>query len=206
MKLDNTGKALLIAAAVLLVAGIAALTLTGGSPAKAPSKPATSQGTPSAAPSETEAPQEPAAIDYPPQAEQVARASVLAYTQYSWRDPGPLAWMKRLEPLATPEFMHSLEETFAGDGSAQNAWRTDIKPSQRETRTEVSGFRLSGMHDQSEQRFVFVVSYLTSVRTKAFDWTTPAEPLSQFVTVLKTPAGWKATDMTSTSDRSGTNA
>lgn len=136
----------------------------------------------------------------PDAAREVAGEALVAYTQYSYEDDGPMGWLGRLEPLATPSLVQSLKQAFGGGGD-QDEWDRQVVAPKRETRTTVQSVTPSGMHENREGRWTFTVVYETAVRTAGGDWTQPAAPMSQFVTVSLTGDGWKVSNIVPTGNR-----
>jgi hypothetical protein len=130
----------------------------------------------------------------------LAGEAIRAYTEHSYRDPGPLAWLDRLRKLSTGSLAHELEETFGGDQEADHHWRTQVVPQRRKTRTRILSVTRSGVHEATDDTITYTVTYLTSVRVQGSDWTTPTEPLSQFVTLTKQGATWRVAEIVPTSD------
>lgn len=205
------GAAIGIAALAIVVIG--QFIFNGGvndSPDAQPSAPAPTAEieTDSAAPDHNHpAPTPRPSTPVPQAAKDRAADGVLAYTQYSYRDPRFDAWEKRLAKVSTPNFMHSLEDTFGSDHQAKLEWKTTVVPTKRETRTAITAVELedSGQFDNNGRYLTFDVTYETSVRSINTDgWTEPTEELMQWVTVSRQKDGsWLVNDIRTSQNRAG---
>jgi hypothetical protein len=70
-------------------------------------------------------------LEYLPEQEdaalrEVSTAFTKAFSQQSWNDPIPTAWLQRATPLATPAYAGQLMETY-GSGRGGLAWQDFVK-------------------------------------------------------------------------------
>lgn len=213
-----TPKALIVAGLVLAVFAVVVLTQRGNSQSpdlvappssgrpsataviEDPGASATPTTEPSAAPTtDTGAARSEAA------AEQMATAGILAYTQYSYRDPKPTSWIDRVGAISTDGFRHSLTEMFGGSTDDDGYWGNNVVPNRRETKTTVLNVaKTDFFEDTTKKRLTFTVTYETAMKTKDLDdWTDPPSAMSQFVIVVHEHDGWVVDDIRPTEDRSG---
>lgn len=87
---------------------------------------------------------------------------VMAYHQYSFRDPSPNEWLKRVRPTITDDHWHVLDDLFGGaDDDLSNAW-DEIRSERSVVTVNVHEVLYDPWYDPSADESVVAVNYTMS--------------------------------------------
>lgn len=122
----------------------------------------------------------------------VARCTVIAYTEFSFRDRDHRAWIDRVERYGTETFVADLRELFGPEVPAEIAIWKDLVEQKTVARTVVT----SSEAVRSGDTWTVTVATEAERRTKADpDWEPYGEPQAYEVTLVRVRDDWRVADI-----------